>query len=353
MSNDWITWNTGEWSELYALAFILTFWGMFGADKHQHKKEDLFYRVVEVFLEWKNSTLQYVIFDGYIEIYNGDNYIGRIETSDLKNNLRRFFVDLSANNDWRAYALESWSELLELLKSHWIKASSHNKKDIDLVLLDSLTKNTFPRLGFSIKSQLWTPSTLLNASKATNFIYEILDQDWNIPLSLPTLHEKNVKDNISTLLEMGYRIVFRNIESSIFEQNLGLIDSRLSEYISQVLLWYYSRNGTKVSELTEFLFLGNHQAKHKLKEFIAIMTMWMMPNTQWDGNLPALGGIILVKKDGDVLCYYLYNLKDFQEYLFDNVKLDTPSTTRYGIGKIITDWWKYYIKLNLQIRFLK
>lgn len=62
-----------------------------------------------------------------------------------------------------------------------------------------------------------------------------------------------------------------------------------------------------------------------------------MPNTQWDGNLPALGGIILVKKDGDVLCYYLYNLKDFQEYLFDNVKLDTPSTTRYGIGKIITD----------------
>ena len=83
------------------------------------------------------------------------------------------------------------------------------------------------------------------------------------------------------------------------------------------------------------------------------MALGMMPNTVWNGILTSLGGFLLVKKDGDVLCYYLYNLEDFQEYLLQNTKLDTPSTTRYGIGKLIKENDRYFIKLNLQVRFNK
>ena len=83
------------------------------------------------------------------------------------------------------------------------------------------------------------------------------------------------------------------------------------------------------------------------------MALGMMPNTDWNGILTSLGGFLLVKRDGDVLCYYLYNLEDFQEYLLNNTKLDTPSTTRYGIGKIIEEDNRFYIKLNLQVRFTK
>ena len=83
------------------------------------------------------------------------------------------------------------------------------------------------------------------------------------------------------------------------------------------------------------------------------MALGMMPNTPWDGILTSLGGFLLVKQDGDVLCYYLYNLKDFQEYLFEKTKFDTPSTTRYGIGSVINKNGRAYIKLNLQVRFYK
>lgn len=356
MPNNWITWNTWEWSELYALVFILTTWGMFGADKNQNKRNDLFYRVLEVFLEWKkksNNTIQYIIFTDYIEMYNQGSLLWKINTSDLKKDLNKFFLDLSSKNDWRAYALESWSKLLELLNANWIKASSRKKKDIDLIILDSLTKLPSPTLWFSIKSQLWSPSTLLNASKPTNFIYEVLDSNWGIPEDLPLLHEKNVKDNICLLLEQDFKIEFRKIQSNIFETNLRLIDSSLPEYISNILLLYYARKGTKLVDLTEITFLNNPQAKFKIKEFIAIMAFWMMPNTAWDWILTTLGGMLLVKKDWEVLCYYLYNLKDFQDYLYENVKFETPSTSRYKIGKIFEEWWRYFIRLNLDIRFLK
>lgn len=77
----------------------------------------------------------------------------------------------------------------------------------------------------------------------------------------------------------------------------------------------------------------------------------MMPDTEWDGQITNMGGIILVKKTGDVLCFYLYNMADFQNYLLKHVKFDTPSTKRYGIGSLIEKNGQFYMKLNLQIRF--
>ncbi len=38
-------------------------------------------------------------------------------------------------------------------------------------------------------------------------------------------------------------------------------------------------------------------------------------------------------------------------YLIDNIKLDSPSSSRYKIFEIYKENSKYYFKLNLQIRF--
>ena len=78
----------------------------------------------------------------------------------------------------------------------------------------------------------------------------------------------------------------------------------------------------------------------------------MKPATPWDGLDNATGGYIIVKEDGEVLCYHVYNRNDFEDYLFKNTKLDTPSTTRNGFSEIYKGVdGKYYVKLNLQIRF--
>ena len=56
-----------------------------------------------------------------------------------------------------------------------LKAKSSDKTDIRIVLHDRRT-NINSEMGFSIKSQLGGDSTLLNASKATNFKFKLVGQ---------------------------------------------------------------------------------------------------------------------------------------------------------------------------------
>jgi type II restriction enzyme len=79
----------------------------------------------------------------------------------------------------------------------------------------------------------------------------------------------------------------------------------------------------------------------------------MMPSSVWTGELDATGGYLVVKEDGDILCYHIYNRNEFENFLLNNTKLETASSTRHGFGVIYTDEGQQYIKLNLQIRFLK
>lgn len=78
-----------------------------------------------------------------------------------------------------------------------------------------------------------------------------------------------------------------------------------------------------------------------------------MPSVVWDGQYDATGGYLIVKEDGDVLCYHIYNKNEFENYLFNNTKLETASSGRHDFGSIYQENGDMYIKLNLQIRFIK
>jgi len=65
----------------------------------------------------------------------------------------------------------------------------------------------------------------------------------------------------------------------------------------------------------------------------------------------ANGGYIIVKDDGEILAYHLYDRNSFENYLLENTKLETASTSRHKFGKIYKENEKIFIKLNLQIRF--
>ena len=77
----------------------------------------------------------------------------------------------------------------------------------------------------------------------------------------------------------------------------------------------------------------------------------MTPGTEWDGLDNASGGYIIIKKDGDIVCYHLYNRNFFEEYLYRNTQFDRPSASRHDYGYIYKENGKYFIDLNVQIRF--
>jgi type II restriction enzyme len=79
----------------------------------------------------------------------------------------------------------------------------------------------------------------------------------------------------------------------------------------------------------------------------------MMPSKIWTGELDATGGYLIVKEDGEILCYHIYNRNEFEDYLLNNTKLETASSNRHDFGKVYKEDSQQLFKLNLQIRFLK
>ena len=83
------------------------------------------------------------------------------------------------------------------------------------------------------------------------------------------------------------------------------------------------------------------------------IALGMMPSKVWTGELDATGGYLVVKEDGEILCYHIYNRNEFEDYLLNNTKLETASSTRHDFGTVYKEDSKQFFRLNLQIRFLK
>ena len=92
--------------------------------------------------------------------------------------------------------------------------------------------------------------------------------------------------------------------------------------------------------------------RHKVKEMLCAIALGMKPATEWDGTDEASGGYIIVKTNGDVLAYHVYNRDAFRDYLLTNTKFEKASTTRHDYGTLYEHDGEVYIKLNLQIRFV-
>ena len=170
-----------------------------------------------------------------------------------------------------------------------------------------------------------------------------------------------IKDRIEKLCQLGGSLEFKKTESSIFGNNLVLIDSALPKILAESLHLFFTSTFSTIVELTnqistknplDFNLETNHPFySYKIKRFLTDVALGMMPSKVWTGELDATGGYLVVKENGEVLCYHIYNRNEFEDYLFTNTKLETASSTRHEFGKIYEDNGKLYFKLNLQIRF--
>ena len=79
----------------------------------------------------------------------------------------------------------------------------------------------------------------------------------------------------------------------------------------------------------------------------------MQPSKKWLGNYEVLGGFIVVKQNGELACYHIYDRDKFKKYLYLNTRFETPMRSRHKFGKIYQDGDSKFIKLNLQIRYMK
>ncbi len=133
--------------------------------------------------------------------------------------------------------------------------------------------------------------------------------------------------------------------------------------MAEMVYSFYTSTNTKLIDLVADIAIKNpinfDVSEHhpfylyKVKRLLTDIALGMMPSKVWTGELEATGGYLVVKEDGEILAYHIYNRNDFEDYLFNNTKLDTASTTRYEFGVIYEQDDVQFINLNLQIRFIK
>ncbi len=356
-----LTGNKGEWSEIYALFKLLGEKQVFAGDGNLNKIENLFYPILRVLRNEQGHNYEYSIEDEIVIVTEDGRELLRKSVNDFLAKAQQLLTIIRTSNG--AFAAQETEQFMYEIGCRQIKAKSVEKADIRIVIHDLRTGMT-PLLGFSIKSQLGDNSTLLNAGRTTNFSYQIKEINFSQP-EIDAINAINtrakIRDRVQAIQNKGGKLCFEKIEDTIFCNNLVLLDSRMPEIIAQLLLEYYSSGNSDLRQITANVTarnpLGYNMTNNnpfyefKIKQLLVATALGMVPHTPWRGRYQANGGYLVVKEDGDVLCYHFYDRNLFEDYLFYNTKFETPSTGRHGFGEIYSINGKDYFKLNLQIRF--
>ena len=270
-------------------------------------------------------------------------------------------IKLSKTSSFEAIQTENF---MNKAKCEKLKAPSNDKADIHIVLHDPRTEMD-SLLGFSIKSQLGRPSTLLNSSIATNFTYNIV----GVPLSDLKISEINSIEGhlprMQAILDARCKLQFCEIEHSTFRNNLLFLDTAMPLFVAECLAYanmpenslLISDAVSHIATINPLCYTGSNIDsfyQHKMKVLLLDAALGMTPSKVWNGYYDANGGYLVVKQDGEIVCYHFYNRNQVEDYLFSNTRFERPSRSRHNYGTIYkAQDGTPRIKLNIQIRFIK
>ncbi len=312
--------NKGEWSELYTFLYLLENPNLVIVNENLEIIESNLFKLLEIILADKKYKIEP---HNIIKLYN-DGQTQNYNISDLSDKNRILLAKILAHKSAKgSFDINEIQPLIDgFFDGQKPKGASNVKADLISNVLDTRRIQSF-NISYNIKSSLGSPATLLNASNHTNFIYEvtgiddvIMNQSNNITTS------KKLLDRCSFLKSKGAMFSFIRTESCMFERNLKLIDSKLDEILSQMLLLSYEHNQKDIKELILLISKTpdeNIFYKKKLGDFANAVTFGMRAGKQWDGTNEVNGGIILVTKTGGVYLLDLIYFKNIvDKYLIEN-----------------------------------
>jgi len=376
--------NKGEWSEPYVVLRLLADGRLYQADKNMLPSADDFSNVIEVI---RGDTSGLIQENGAVVFQFTDKFgqIHHLQTDKTKLSAQasRLYKSISAICSQNgSFELPSENSDLEFLGFTRLtnpapKKLRSTKRDLKLHLKSPQLGVAL--LGFSVKSELGAPPTLLNASEATNIIYRVKGLTGLQAESINAMSgPRKIMDRCRAIRNMATSIEYEAYNSSVFHDNLDVVDSALPKMLADLVREHYfkqilaprdsKRTGTfrdadKLSSAVELLSNSNPYSSKsrpnfceiKVKRFLRACALGLMPSQVWDGNDDASGGYIIVLPDGRLVALYVYNTNLFERYLFESTIFERASTTRHNYLHLYPDGNTddYFIKLNLQIRFNK
>ncbi len=340
-----ITRNKGELSELYAVIKLIQQRLLHYGDAQGNPTHDAV-RVIRI--KNGNTALNLNALD--IEIIHGDA-VTKIDLSTLFSSEEINALAQEIKVGHATFSNEKITQATELLQLSKTKGTSNDKADFHLDFEEG--NLLFADQGIGIKSFLGANPTLINASQATNFIYEIsgLNPDIVDDINHIETHSK-IKDRILAILNAGGKFDFYGCENKTYESNLRKVDTSMPTMLADALLAFFRKKITRYLAEYPDTCLEHCEAivTHvRLRDFIQYSMFGIFPTQSWDGYLSANGAVV-VRQDGELVFYHTNRDQALKDYFYQHAFFDTPSSTRHRFGQIYRENNKLLFKLNLQIR---
>ena len=374
--------NKGEWSEPYVVLRLLADGKLCQADKDLLPSPDDFSQILGVIRGDTTAMME----NGGVVVFSHVDHLGQKHNVQThRNNLlaqaNRLFKSICAVKDAKG-AFELPQEASDLsflgfkkLKNPAPKKQKTTKKDLCLKL--NGTKTGLATLGFSVKSELGAPPTLLNASEPTNIIYRVKGLTNQQAVTINSISgSRKIMDRCRAIKQAATSIKFDSYSSETFADNLEVVDSSLPKMLADLVKAHYFqqilepraakkigcfRDADRLSAAVDLLSKTEPYASKsrknfceiKIKRFLRACALGLMPSEVWNGVDDASGGYIIVLPDGRLVALYVYNTNLFERYLYETTIFERASTTRHNYMKLLPDGdtGDYLLKLNLQIRF--
>lgn len=255
----------------------------------------------------------------------------------------------------QTFEIPEFSIIQDTLGFNVIKGGNSNQKaDIILDIENDLLQKE--NEGFGIKSYLGSKPTLLNASGNTNFIFKVKGINKSLMDEINAIDtQTKLKDRIKAIEECGGVFEYVGAEKDTMDFNLKMVDGDMPNIIGKILLCFYKERTSSLVQITEKLLEGSSQDERtlfisKIKKLLIDILLGFFAGSKWNGTYES-NGTIVMKNNGECVGFHIIEIDHLKNYLFNVIKLDTPSTTRHRFGRLYLEKNELYFKLNLQLRF--
>lgn len=349
--------NKGEWSELYAFMKLLSQGRVYAANEKVEKIEEVYYPILKIMREeYRGEVIDYVIQNNHIDIKLESETIISINRSEIDEKADELLGEIAKHSG--SFELEEIAKFANGIKVTKIKAPSSDTTDISMQIEDIHTSYVRD-VGFSIKSEIGNAPTLLNAGQTTNFVYRVKGITAKQAEEVNAINTTTkIKDRMKKIKDFGGILEYAGMSHDGFRRNLMMIDTYMPQIIGNMLLYHYDEDVKDCKQLVALLgdrdplaYGESMMYEYKFKKFLCSCALGMKPAKTWDGLDEANGGYIIVKADGEILAYHIYNRNFFEQYLIDNTFLERASTSRHDYMSLYEMDGEMFIKMNLQIRF--
>lgn len=344
-----------EWSELYVFFRLLA--------EGQVKTELQSLKVAKVQREEHDGTRQYIIGEKEIRII-GEKIDKSVPREYFAEAADAVFAALKSSSDLMVESPEGVEEFLDDIAIFDLEAKTEDRTDFHVAFYDA----DAPLVGFCVRSRIGGMNPLLDGGRTANLKFEMT----GIKFATPTVNKVNaletpneVADRMMMIERLGGVLKYADVADKVFRCNLLMIDLHFPRMLAEMVRIMHLDGITKISELTERIkavnplkikdeLINKHVFyEYKMKQFLVALALGMRPAKIFNGTDSAVSGYLFMDGNGEITCYQKTDKKEFEDFLFNNTRLEKGDIEKDKYGYLEKENGVLYFKLNVKIGFLK